>query len=92
MAYIAPIGCQISGQVTYDPSLVTYEQLLDVFWGHVDPTQKNAQGNDVGSQYRSGIYVHNEEQREAAEASLRRVQEELTKVKEIEVRTSFRNV
>ena len=53
-------------EVTYDPERVTYEQLLDVFWGKHDPTQLNRQGWDVGDQYRSVIFVHDEDQREAA--------------------------
>ena len=53
-------------QVEYDPSLVTYAQLLDVFWENHDPTTLNRQGPDVGTQYRSGIYTHDETQ--AAEA------------------------
>jgi peptide-methionine (S)-S-oxide reductase len=53
-------------EVTYDPSRVTYEELLDVFWGKHDPTQLNRQGWDVGDQYRSAIFFHDEDQREAA--------------------------
>jgi peptide-methionine (S)-S-oxide reductase len=53
-------------EVTYDPERVTYEQLLDVFWGKHDPTQLNRQGWDVGDQYRSVIFIHDEDQREAA--------------------------
>jgi peptide-methionine (S)-S-oxide reductase len=45
-------------QVTYDPVRVTYEQLLDVFWGKHDPTQLNRQGWDVGDQYRSVVFFH----------------------------------
>ena len=55
--------------VAYDPTKLTYEQLLKVFWENHDPTQGNRQGNDVGTQYRSGIYVYSPEQRAAAEAS-----------------------
>ena len=54
-------------QVVYNPSEVKYEQLLDTFFAHVDPTTKNRQGNDVGSQYRSAIYYHTPEQKAAAE-------------------------
>src|SRR5438270_12400911 len=53
----------------YDPERVSYEQLLDVFWRKHDPTQLNRQGWDVGDQYRSVVFVHDEEQRAAAEAS-----------------------
>jgi peptide-methionine (S)-S-oxide reductase len=55
--------------VVFDPDKVSYEQLLKVFWESHDPTQGMRQGNDVGTQYRSGIYTYNEEQRRAAEES-----------------------
>ena len=55
--------------VTYDPAQVGYEDLLRVFWEGHDPTQGMRQGNDTGTQYRSGIYYHSEAQRAAAEAS-----------------------
>jgi len=55
--------------VVYDPNRVSYERLLQVFWEAHDPTQGMRQGNDVGTQYRSGIYVHDPAQRAAAEAS-----------------------
>jgi len=61
-------------EVTYDPEQVSYEQLLGVFWGKHDPTQLNRQGWDVGDQYRSVVFVHDEEQRAAAEASKDREQ------------------
>ena len=53
-------------EVTYDSDEVTYEQLLDVFWGKHDPTQLNRQGWDIGDQYRSVIFFHDGEQQEAA--------------------------
>lgn len=56
-------------QLEYDPSTVTYEQLLDVFWNIHDPTTPNRQGPDVGSQYRSAIFIHDDEQEAAAMAS-----------------------
>jgi peptide-methionine (S)-S-oxide reductase len=56
--------------VVFDPKIVSYEDLLKVFWEGHDPTQGMRQGNDVGTQYRSGIYVYDEAQRAAAEASL----------------------
>ncbi len=56
-------------RVQYDPSKVSYETLLKKFWEGHDPTQGMRQGNDVGTQYRSGIYVFNEAQRRVAEAS-----------------------
>ena len=55
--------------VVYDPARVSYERLLQAFWEGHDPTQGMRQGNDVGTQYRSGIYVHDAAQRAAAEAS-----------------------
>jgi peptide-methionine (S)-S-oxide reductase len=53
-------------EVTFDPEQVTYEQLLDVFWGAHNPTQLNHQGYDIGDQYRSAIFFHSPEQEEAA--------------------------
>jgi peptide-methionine (S)-S-oxide reductase len=55
--------------VVFDPKTVTYEDLLARFWENHDPTQGMRQGNDVGTQYRSGIYVYSEDQRRAAERS-----------------------
>ncbi|MCY0993826.1 peptide-methionine (S)-S-oxide reductase MsrA [Nannocystis sp. ILAH1] len=56
-------------QVVFDPSRVRFEELLRVFWENHDPTQGMRQGNDVGTQYRSGIYYTSEAQKQAAEAS-----------------------
>jgi peptide-methionine (S)-S-oxide reductase len=55
--------------VVYDPKKISYQRLLKAFWEGHDPTQGMRQGNDVGTQYRSGIYVYGPEQREAATAS-----------------------
>ena len=56
-------------RVIYDPAKVSYPQLLEYFWRHIDPTVKDRQFCDVGTQYRSGIYWQNESERKAAEAS-----------------------
>lgn len=61
-------------QVTFDPATVTYVQLLKVFWEVHDPTQLNRQGPDVGTQYRSAIFFHSEQQKTAAEAALRELE------------------
>ena len=55
-------------EVQFDPAEVSYEQLLDVFWRNHDPTTRNRQGPDVGSQYRSVVFYHSPEQKAAAEA------------------------
>ena len=56
-------------RVVFDPAAVSYDELLQVFWENHDPTQGMRQGNDVGTQYRSGIYVYSPAQRQAAERS-----------------------
>jgi peptide-methionine (S)-S-oxide reductase len=56
-------------QVTFDPAKVSYEQLLDAFWEMHDPTQKNRQGPDFGTQYRTAIFFHSPEQETAAKKS-----------------------
>jgi len=61
-------------EVSYDPDRISYEHLLDVFWGKHDPTQLNRQGWDIGDQYRSAIFFYDEEQREAAVQSKAREQ------------------
>jgi peptide-methionine (S)-S-oxide reductase len=61
-------------EVTYDPERISYDELLDVFWHKHDPTQLNRQGWDVGDQYRSVVFVHDEEQRAVAEESKEREQ------------------
>jgi peptide-methionine (S)-S-oxide reductase len=64
--------------VVFDPRIISYDDLLKVFWENHDPTQGMRQGNDVGTQYRSGIYVDNAEQQRAAEASRVAFQQQLT--------------
>jgi len=64
--------------VVFDPQIVCYEDLLKIFWQSHNPTQGMRQGNDVGTQYRSGVYWTTTEQREAAELSKSRYQEALT--------------
>lgn len=54
-------------QITYDPAEITFDELLEVFWKTHDPTTLNRQGNDVGTQYRSAIFYHNDDQRRLAE-------------------------
>jgi len=54
-------------QIIYDPAVISFDELLEVFWEVHDPTTLNRQGNDVGTQYRSAIFYHNEEQRQKAE-------------------------
>ena len=65
-------------QITFDPEVISYESLLEVFWRAHDPTTLNRQGNDVGTQYRSALYFHNEEQKEAALKSVEQVQAHFT--------------
>src|SRR5207249_4657390 len=61
-------------EVEFDPKVVTYGQLLDLFWDIHDPTTLNRQGPDVGDQYRSAIFTHSEDQKKAALASLDKLQ------------------
>ena len=64
--------------VAYDPTKITYEDLLKIFWEGHDPTQGMRQGNDRGTQYRSGIYVYNDDQRAAAETTRNAFQKRLS--------------
>jgi peptide-methionine (S)-S-oxide reductase len=64
--------------VVFDPKVIRYEQLLKVFWESHNPTQGMRQGNDTGTQYRSGIYTYSDEQRQLAEATLNAYQPALT--------------
>lgn len=63
-------------RITYDDALVSFDELLEVFWFVHDPTQLNRQGNDVGTQYRSVIFYHDDAQRVAAEAYKQRLTDE----------------
>ncbi len=62
--------------IYYDPSVISYDELLAAFWMAHDPTQLNRQGNDVGTQYRSAIFYHNEEQKAKAESYKQKLNEE----------------
>lgn len=61
-------------RITFDPTVISFAQILDVFWATHDPTTLNRQGNDRGTQYRSGIYYHSEEQKRIAEESKKKAQ------------------
>jgi len=63
-------------QITFDPKIVSYDELLEIFWKTHDPTTLNRQGNDVGTQYRSVIFYHNEEQKQKAEYYKNKLTEE----------------
>ena len=62
-----------SATVEFDPSQITYDELLDIFWSNHNPTTLNRQGPDVGTQYRSVIFYHSPEQKSTAEASRKKV-------------------
>ena len=62
-------------QITYDPELISYESLLDIFWRQIDPTDPGGQFNDRGSSYRTAIFYHSEKQRELAERSKRELEQ-----------------
>lgn len=63
-------------QVTYDPNVVSYEDLLKAFWSTHDPTTLNQQGHDIGTQYRSAVFFHNDSQRASAEYYMQRLEDE----------------
>ena len=65
-------------EITYDPAIISYEAILDIFWVIHDPTTLNVQGADRGTQYRSVIYYYDEAQKESAEASMSEAQKSLT--------------
>ena len=62
--------------IVYDPNVISYDELLSAFFTAHDPTQLNRQGNDVGTQYRSGIYFHNDEQKTKAEYYIKKLNDE----------------
>jgi peptide-methionine (S)-S-oxide reductase len=78
-------------QIHYDPKIVSYETLLDWLWRSHDPTTLNRQGADIGTQYRSAIFYHNDDQRKAAEASKVAAQKDFaaTIVTEITAATTY---
>jgi peptide-methionine (S)-S-oxide reductase len=63
-------------QITFDPNVVSYRDLLEIFWHTHDPTTLNRQGADAGTQYRSAIYYHTDQQKRTAEESKRKAEEE----------------
>lgn len=75
--------------VVFDPAVISYEQLLKVFWEAHNPTQGMRQGNDTGTQYRSGIYTTNDEQQQAAQASLQAYQSDLKKAGHSDITTEI---
>jgi peptide-methionine (S)-S-oxide reductase len=75
--------------VVFDPKKISYEQLLKVFWEGHNPTEGMRQGNDVGTQYRSGIYFYSEAQRATAEASKAAYQEDLRKARYGDITTEI---
>ena len=75
--------------VVYDPAKISYEELLKVFWESHNPTQGMRQGNDTGTQYRSGIYAYTEEQKQLAQASKATYEKELAKAGYPEITTEI---
>ncbi len=67
-------------QITFDPEVISYEKLLEIFFHLHDPTQLNRQGNDVGMQYRSAIFYHNEKQKKTAEKAMAKIAKAVTEI------------
>lgn len=63
-------------QISFNPNIITYEKLLEIFWHLHDPTTPNQQGNDIGPQYRSVVFYHSEKQKQLAHAVKRKLEEE----------------
>jgi peptide-methionine (S)-S-oxide reductase len=63
-------------QIEYDPKIISFEKILDIFWHMHDPTTPNRQGNDVGTQYRSAIFYHDENQKNIAEKTKKEIEKE----------------
>ena len=63
-------------QIKFDPTIISFEKILDIFWHTHDPTTLNRQGNDIGTQYRSAIFYHDEKQKEIAEKSKKDIEQE----------------
>jgi len=78
-------------RVVFDPAVTTYETLLGIFWESHDPTQGMRQGNDAGTQYRSGIYCFDEQQRQLAEASRESYQRKLAEAGHGRITTEIRD-
>lgn len=70
-------------QLTFDPAVISFAEILDVFFATHDPTTLNRQGNDVGPQYRSAIFFHSDAQRRAAEEALRSIPNAVTEVRPV---------